>query len=105
MVFTYLSQLLFYNLFYLIDVLEQDPMAYSAIGFDLGISKDFGIMTHRRESLWVDDIERREGFSQRLIPLSIRRLTRLMREPDRGPPMLQETRNNTKHTIYNSINT
>ena len=49
MVFTYLSQLLFYNLFYLIDVLEEDPMAYSAIGFDLGISKNFGIM--RRKGL------------------------------------------------------
>ena len=32
-------------------VMEQDPMVNSAIGFDLGISKDFGIMTHRRESL------------------------------------------------------
>ena len=39
--------------------MEQDPMANLAIGSDLRISKDFGIMTHRRESLWVDDIERR----------------------------------------------
>jgi hypothetical protein len=51
--------------------MEQDPMMNSAIGFDLGISKDFGIMTHRWEILWVDDIERREGFSQWLIPSSI----------------------------------
>ena len=84
--------------------MEQDPMANPAIGSDLGISKDFGIMTHRQESLWVDDIERREGFSQRLIPLSIRRLTHLMCEPDRTH-MLQDTWNSTKHTIYNSINT
>ena len=79
-------------------------MANPAIGFDLEISKDFGIMTHRQESLWVDDIEGREGFSQRLIPLSIRRLTRLIHELDRTH-MLQETRNSIKHTIYNSINT
>jgi hypothetical protein len=52
-------------------IMEQDPMMNSAIGFDLGISKDFGIMTHRWEILWVDDIERREGFSQWLIPSSI----------------------------------
>ncbi len=104
MVFTYLSQLLFYNLFYLIEVLEQDPMAYSAFGFDLGISKDFGIMTHRRESLWVDDIGRRKGFSQRLIPSNIRRPTRLMREPN-GAHLCQETRKNTKFTIPNSTNT
>ena len=37
-------------------VMEQDPMVNSAIGFDLGISKDLGIITHRRESTWVDNI-------------------------------------------------
>ena len=46
-------------------------MVNLAIGFELGISKDFGIMTYRRESLWVDDIERREGFGQRLVPLNV----------------------------------
>ena len=57
-------------------------MANSTIGFNLGISKDFGIMTHRRESLCVDNIGRRERFSQRLVLSSIQRPTRLMREPD-----------------------
>ena len=38
--------------------MKQDPMANSTIGFDLGISKDLGIMTHMRESLWVDDIKK-----------------------------------------------
>ena len=83
--------------------MEQDPMANPAIGSNLGILKDFGIMTHRRESLWVDDIERREGFGQRLISLNIRRPIRLMREPD-GTHMCHKTQNSTKHMIHNSTN-
>jgi hypothetical protein len=78
-------------------------MANLAIGFDLGISKDFDIMTNRWESLWVNDIERREGFGHRLIPLNIRKPTCLMREPV-GTHLCQETRNSTKHTIHNSTN-
>ena len=84
-------------------IMEQDLMVNSAIGFELGISNDFGIMTHRRESLWVDDIERREGFGQRLISLNIRRPIRLMREPD-GTHMCHKTQNSTKHMIHNSTN-
>ena len=46
-------------------------MANLAIGFDLGIPKDLGIATHRRVSLWVDDIERIDWFSQRLNQINV----------------------------------
>ncbi len=36
---------------YLDHVMEQDPITNSTIGFNLGISKDFDIMTHRLSCL------------------------------------------------------
>ena len=33
--------------------MKQDPITNSTIGFDLRISKDFDIMTHKLSRLWV----------------------------------------------------